>query len=111
MDWLQEAALAAQRYTDAQAERELRDAALDPRRGLGSHDPRTKDSPAPFGWSHAATHRVEVDGGMPVLWLNDRCVLVAFVIPACAIGRMEARGDLFEAMDPPPEYGDWKDTK
>ena len=74
-------------------------------------DPRTKDSPAPFGWSHAATHRVEVDGGMPVLWLNDRCVLVAFVIPACALGKKAARGDLFEAMDPPAEYGDWKDSE
>ena len=64
-----------------------------------------------FGWQRWRLHRVEAlaEGGF-VVHLNERCVLVisALLLPACKIGKIPARGDLFEHMDDAPELGDWK---
>lgn len=51
-----------------------------------------------FRWYEAGTHRIDTRGPIPVLHLNDRCVLVAFILPACAIGHIEIHGDLFRSM-------------
>lgn len=57
--------------------------------------------PPEFKWSHS--RRVEVVDGIPIYILNDHCVLVALIIPVCAIGHIEPNGDLFKHMhDPKP---------
>jgi len=49
-----------------------------------------------FRWYEAGIHRIDTRAFIPGLWLNDHCVLIAFVIPACRIGHIEVHGDLFE---------------
>jgi hypothetical protein len=61
-------------------------------------DPRNPH-PGPssgFRWYEAGIHRVDTRAFIPGLWLNDHCVLIAFVMPACRIGHIEVHGDLFE---------------
>jgi hypothetical protein len=42
--------------------------------------------------------RVEITpGGLPVIWINERCVLV-IVMVFCGIGHIEADGGLFNHM-------------
>lgn len=72
--------------------------------------PETRSKPE-FGWQRWRLHRVEqLSQGGFVVHLNERCVLVvtALLMPACRIGKIAARGDLFEHMDDAPEPGDWK---
>jgi hypothetical protein len=68
------------------------------RRYAVEDDPRDSH-PGPtssFRWYEAGTHRIDTRSWIPVLHLNDRCVLVIFIMPACAIGHIESHGDLFE---------------
>jgi hypothetical protein len=40
---------------------------------------------------------------MPIVWINDHCVLVMFIIPLCNFGHDGPNGDLFKHMrDPKP---------
>ncbi|HTY94256.1 MAG TPA: hypothetical protein VMC02_10235 [Steroidobacteraceae bacterium] len=48
-----------------------------------------------FRWYGAGIHRIDTRSPIPVLHVNDRCVLVLFIIPACAIGHIEIHDDLF----------------
>ena len=61
-------------------------------------DPRNPHPapPSSFRWYDAGIHRLDTRGSLPVWHLNDHCVLVAFIFPACAIGHIEIHGDLFE---------------
>lgn len=71
-----------------------------------------KAKPA-FGWSHAATHRIEpLGGGGFLINLTDQCVIVIaglFLMPACALEKTPARSDLFNHMRDSSALGDWKD--
>jgi hypothetical protein len=59
--------------------------------------------PPSFHFSHSNPGAVEVVDGVPILHINSNCVLVAMLFPFCAIGHIEARGDLFKHMrDPTP---------
>jgi len=49
-----------------------------------------------FRWYDAGIHRLDTRGFLPAWHLNDRCVLVAFIFAACAIGHIEIHGDLFD---------------
>ena len=49
-----------------------------------------------FRWYNGGVLRVDTHSSVPVLHLNDRCVLVAFLLPLCAIGHIEVHGDLFD---------------
>lgn len=78
---------------------------------LAPHDfsgvkPGSMDTSKPeFGWSRAATHRLEATPGGLVVNINDRCAItlvLIFPLPMCKIGRMPANGTLFEHMDEPP---------
>ncbi len=55
--------------------------------------------PDDFRWYDAGAHRIDTRSIIPVLHLNDRCLLIAFVMPVCLIGHIEIHGDLFEKMD------------
>jgi hypothetical protein len=100
VDWQHEAELAAQEaVADAEREGNFRD--------LSSLTPLQLDwikrnhmEPAPPG-IHWKRPRVEVTpGGLPIIWINERCVLV-IVMVFCGIGHIEASGDLFNHMRDP----------
>jgi hypothetical protein len=109
IDWVQNAARAAERAVQGEEERR--------RQGLAMSPPEKPEDPlgpvAPeFGWSHAATHRVEpMEGGGTTIWISDRCALTIVLIPLpmCKLGKLPANGALFEHMNDPPRPGDWKD--
>ena len=89
------------------------------RRRAMAQRPRPSPALAPpvhrpeFHWDHARTHRVEpLAGGGSLLNLNDNCVLVVIGMipfPTCKLGKLPARGDLFDHMHEAPEFGAWKD--
>jgi hypothetical protein len=74
------------------------------RKGKLAPDPRfSRPAPRPqFGWDESKIHRIEAlpEGGT-IIHLNDRCVLAltGFLIPMCKLGKIPARGDLFEHME------------
>ncbi len=57
-----------------------------------------RPAPSRFRWSDAGIHRIDTRGPIPGLWVNDHCVLIAFLIPACKIGHIDIHGDLFEDL-------------
>jgi hypothetical protein len=75
-----------------------------------------RDPPArpqkPFHWDKTHTQRFEAlpEGGM-LIRLSDRCQLTIAPLPlgGCSLGKIEARGDLFDGMNKPVEFGDWKE--
>jgi hypothetical protein len=100
VDWQHEAELAAQNaVADAEREGKFRD--------LSSLTPLQLDwiernhmEPAPPG-IHWKRPRVEIQpGGLPIIWINERCVLV-IVMVFCGIGHIEAEGGLFNYMRDP----------
>jgi hypothetical protein len=100
VDWQHEAELAAQSaVADAEREGKFRD--------LSSLTPLQLDwikrnhmEPAPPG-IHWKRPRVEVTpGGLPIIWINERCVLV-IVMVFCGIGHIEPDGGLFNHMRDP----------
>lgn len=106
IDWAEEAKLAASRQIDS-LERSRN-------RGAGRVAPGVKLEPRPepkpeFGWSHAQTHRIErLPEGGTLIWINERCALVVNggLLPICKLGKIQARGDLFEHMRDAPEADD-----
>jgi hypothetical protein len=61
-------------------------------------DPRnpTRVPSSAFRWYDAGIHRIDTRGPLPVLHLNDHCVMILFIMPACLIGHIDIHGDLFE---------------
>jgi hypothetical protein len=49
-----------------------------------------------YRWYEAGIHRIDTRGQLPVLVLNDRCVMLMFILPFCRIGHIEIHGDLFD---------------
>jgi hypothetical protein len=87
----------------------------DTRRSFGSREQQnpSQRGPKPFGWDRSQTERVQALPGGTVIRLNDHCSLVLMPLPlvGCAVGKIEARGDLFDDMDRPATLGDWKDDR
>ena len=84
-------------------------------RAFGSlpHSPPGPRKSRPFGWDKTHTQRVEaLPGGRISVRLSDRCGLVLAPLPigGCSLGKIEARGDLFDEMQAPVEMGDWQDS-
>lgn len=107
VDWMRESELAASRQIDALENSRRRARGFVPR-----EDRKGADAPAPapeFGWDRSHTERIEpIPSGGMLIHLNDRCA-VAFaviIIPVCKIGKIGARGDLFEHMNDTPQLGD-----
>jgi hypothetical protein len=66
----------------------------------------------PFGWDKSRTERWSFpDSGGTAIRLSERCQLVLNPLPVggCSLGRIVPRGDLFDGMDDPVGWGDWKD--
>lgn len=105
IDWHEQAQAAAARQAE-----ELNRPGAGP--GAAPSQPANPTKPKPeFGWDHARTHRVEaIEGGGVLVWLNDRCavVITLLAMPVCKIGKIPARGDLFDHMAD-TEAGDWKE--
>jgi hypothetical protein len=92
-------------------DRVRRDRAFEPKRTPGlAEGPRWVRPPPHFRWSRSRTQRIERgEDGTTIVWLNDRCVLVNFVLPFCAVGEIPAHGDLFKDLKHAAEFGDWND--
>lgn len=52
-------------------------------------------------WTHRRV-QFDRDTGLPMVWINDHCVLVT-VFVFCAIGKIEANGELFKHMRDPTD--------
>ena len=52
-----------------------------------------------YAWSKARTRRIEKVDGVTILRPTERCVLVNFHLPVCALGKEEPRGDMFKDMN------------
>jgi hypothetical protein len=107
IDWAKEAERAAARQIDEDEVAARRAAALSAHTKAPSSLAPLPPPPPQFGWSHAATHRLESFPGGMILNLTDRCAIVfsIMLIPVCKVGDMEPRGDLLEHMDDPPPLG------
>jgi hypothetical protein len=104
-DWEHEAELAAHNGVAA-ADRESK------YRNLSGLSPdqlawtkRNHMEPVPPGipWAHP---RIEyTEGGLPIIWVNDHCVVVPMMmfLMFCKVGHIEANGDLFKHMHDPRE--------
>jgi hypothetical protein len=101
IDWAHEAELAAESgIADSQKEANYRNLA-----GLSAAQlswiKHNHMEPAPPGiaWHHP---RFEFDRhtGLPLYWINDHCVLVMLFV-FCAVGHIEADGQLFKHMRDP----------
>jgi hypothetical protein len=103
IDWEHEAELAAQiGVASAEKDKNYRDLSALSAAQL-SWAKRNHMEPMRPGiqWQHP---RFEFDrhSGLPILWINDHCVLVTLMV-FCAIGHIEANGDLFKHMRDPHE--------
>jgi hypothetical protein len=108
IDWNAEAANAAENLTRSSQAHSPR--ALDqhsPGADLDAGLPPSASKKSEFGWDRAHTHRVEtLEGGGTMIHLNDRCVIVLLgpiPFPVCGIGKIQARGDLFEHLNDAPK--------
>ena len=105
IDWAQQArSTAISEVAREETERRHADARSPPRTALFSdHPPGAK-----FAWSHAATHRIEsLRHGAVAINLTDECGLIftgLMLIPACALEKVPARGDLFDHMHDAAEF-------
>jgi hypothetical protein len=107
IDWSAEAAVTAQHQAALAAAPKPR--SLDDHHRHGSHHSGvglSNTGPYQFGWDYAATHRVDTSQGVPIIHLNDRCVVgLLWILPffGCAFGgEIPVKGDLFQHMHDPP---------
>lgn len=108
IDWAAEAASAASRSA------ERNEAAARRARAFGIPPPSPMFAPAAprkpgIAWDYAATHRVEaLPGGVTVINLNEHCAIAfLWVLPmfGCSLGKIPARGDLFDHMHDEADSG------
>ena len=101
IDWQHEAELAARNgVAEAEKQRKYRDLSALSAEQLSWAKKNHMEPAAPgVPWTHP---RFEFDArsGLPVFWINDHCVLVTLMV-FCAIGHIEANGNLFKHMGDP----------
>lgn len=105
IDWAREAELSASRQL--QNDDEARRLAAPFTHDFGAQGP-VRAAPQ-FRWDHAHTNRIEpLETGGMLIWLNERCAVAVAgaVFPVCMIGKISARGDLFEHMKDAPVLGE-----
>lgn len=107
-DWRSEMQIVANNEVEAEERKRHQPSRLAAHDFSGVRAGSTDYSKPQFPWDHAATHRVEElpNGGL-VINVNDRCsiVWVIFPFPLCKIGKIPARGDLFQLMQDGPALG------
>jgi len=96
-DWGAQAKDAAAAVMQHRAEKERREAPFAPRQPLAGLASKEKLDPGWREYRFRGHGRVETQSGVPILHLNDRCVLVGFVIPACILGKIKP-GEMYEHM-------------
>jgi hypothetical protein len=111
IDWRAAAGEAAARVLEAEGEARKLARAFEPKRTPGlAEQPIAPRPPPHFRWSEAHTERLRRDeNGNTILRINERCVIVNFLLPACAIGEIPTYDDLFKDMNRSAEFGDWND--
>jgi hypothetical protein len=101
IDWEREAELAAQNgVANAERQKDYRDlSALSPAQLSWIKRNHMEPMPPGIQWHHP---RFEFDrnSALPVLWINDHCVLVTLMV-FCGVGKIEANGDLFKHLRDP----------
>jgi hypothetical protein len=105
-DWRHELQIAANNQIQSDARRRSQPSPLAPHDFSRVKPGSTDDTRREFGWSHAATHRVEeIPSGGLLIHLNERCAIawVIFPFPVCQIGKIPTRGDLFDHMKDAPD--------
>ena len=105
LDWRGELQIAANSELEREELRRQQPALLAPHDFSGVKPGSTDNSKHEFGWNHAATHRIEaMPGGGLLININDRCVIawMIFPFPACRIGKIPVRGDLFDHLKDAP---------
>jgi hypothetical protein len=105
-DWPHELEIAANNQLQSAARQRSQPSPLAPHDFSKVKPGSTDDSRPEFGWSHSATHRVEeLPSGGLLINLNDRCAIawVIFPFPVCRIGKIPARGDLFDHLKDTPQ--------
>ena len=111
VDWHQQAGISARHQTDEMIHSEEATGAGPGGTAVQPANPRR---PKPeFHGDRAHTHRVEaIEGGGILVRLNERCALVItlLAVPVCQVGKIPARGDLFEHMADAPQAGDWNEN-
>lgn len=111
-DWRAEARIAANNELETEERRRQQPSPLAPHDFSAVRPGSTDYSKPQFGWSHARTHRVEeLPGGGLLVNINDRCAVVLmfiFPFPACKIGKMPVRSDLFDHMRDAPAIAEPK---
>lgn len=109
--WYDSAADAAAAQALAEEARDRQSASMGPAAIAARSLAEAPKKPGPdYAWSKAHTRRIErTEDGATILRLSERCVLVNFLLPICALQKEKARGDMFKDMNQEPELGDWKD--
>jgi hypothetical protein len=98
IDWAHEADLAVE-STLAKAEREksYRDlAGLSPTQLDWVRRNHMQPMTSHIQWNHPR-YEFDQSTGLPILWINDHCVMVTVMV-FCAIGHIEANGEMFKDM-------------
>ena len=113
IDWRLEAERAAARQIDEQERGSHSNTALVHRAdGVKPLVPPAAQPPNGF-WDPTRVQRVQpLETGGLLVHVNDRCAIAVIglaILPGCKLGKIEARGNLFEHMDEAPQLGNWKD--
>jgi len=98
-DWLHEAELAARNsVAGAEKDKDYRDlSGMTPERLAWLKQNQMEPARPGIPWNHP---RVEISGGIPIIWINDHCISVPAMLfmVFCKIGHIEPDGDLFKHM-------------
>lgn len=111
-DWRAQAQIAANDQIKAELRKRDQPSPLAPHDFSGARPGSTDDSRPKFGWYRAGTNRVEgTPGGGLLVNINDHCavaILFIFPFPMCKVGKIPARGDLFDHMNEAPPAAESK---
>lgn len=101
-DWQRSAKEAAAKVIADEEARKQRVAQI----GRGKIDARTLAKPVPEKGPHFSWSKRTTDDPL-VFRLNERCVLLMFMIPVCQVGEIKDDSQLFRDMNAKPVMGEW----
>jgi len=98
IDWNAQARDAAEAYVLRQEQEARQRARFAPREPFARLESKEK---LDRGWRFDGHNRIDTSSGIPVFHINERCVLVGFLLPACAIGKIRPSGEMYQG------YQEW----